>query len=88
MPNPSEILAYVLSQARELTGGWDYPDAIACESRLFSDLGFESLDAVVLCTSIQEHFETQMPFAELLLGAGGFNDLSIQSIAEFVERRL
>jgi hypothetical protein len=45
-----------------------------------------SLDAVVLCNTIQEHFRaTMMPFAELLAGIGQEQrDLSIAELGEFV----
>jgi acyl carrier protein len=47
----------------------------------------ESLDAVVLCTAVQEHYQTTMPFAELLADIGQKQrDLSIAELAEFVAR--
>jgi len=52
-------------------------------------LGFESLDAVILGTSIQEHYQTQMPFAELLSEIGQQQrDLSINELVDFVDRHL
>jgi hypothetical protein len=45
----------------------------------------ESLDAVVVCNTIQEHFRaTMIPFAELLAGIGQEQrDLSIAELVEF-----
>ena len=88
-PSRQEILDYLLQKMGELTQDWDYPDPVSPESRLFTELGFESLDAVVLCTAIQEHYHTPMPFAELLAEIGQQQrDLSIDELAEFVDTHL
>src|ERR1017187_5010356 len=84
-PTQPEILAYVLKTVQDLCQDWDYADPVGPESLLFSGLGMESLDAVVLCTAIQEHYQTTMPFAELLADIGQKQrDLSIAELAEFV----
>ena len=88
-PSRQEILDYLLQKMGELTEDWDYPDPVRPESRLFTELGFESLDAVVLCTAIQEHYQTPMPFAELLAEIGQQQrDLSIKELADFVNPHL
>jgi acyl carrier protein len=84
-----EILDYLLQKMAELTQDWDYVEPVRPESRLFTELGFESLDAVVLCTAIQEHYQAQMPFAELLAEIGQQQrDLTIEELAEFVDLHL
>jgi acyl carrier protein len=40
------------------------------DSLLFTGLGLESLDGVVLGTAIQEYYRVRMPFAELLADIG------------------
>ncbi len=88
-PRRQEILDYLLQKMSELTQDWDYPDPVRPESLLFSELGFESLDAVVLCTAIQEHYKTAMPFAELLAEIGQQQrDLSIDELVTFVDTHL
>jgi len=88
-PSRQEILDYLLQKMGELTQDWDYPDPVRPESKLFTELGFESLDAVVLCTAIQEHYQTPMPFAELLAEIGQQQrDLSIGELAAFVNTHL
>jgi len=88
-PSRREILDYLLQKMGELTADWDYPDPVRPESLLFTELGFESLDAVVLCTAIQEHYQTPMPFAELLAEIGQQQrDLSIKELADFVDTHL
>jgi len=84
-----EVLDYLLQKMGELTQDWDYAEPVRPESRLFTELGFESLDAVVLCTAIQEHYQTPMPFAELLAEIGEQQrDLSIGELADFVDTHL
>jgi acyl carrier protein len=88
-PAPPEILAYLLETVTGLCQDWDFADPVGPDSLLFTGLGFESLDAVVLCTAIQEHYQTPMPFAELLAEIGQQQrDLSIAELAEFVGKHL
>jgi acyl carrier protein len=80
-----EALDYVLHMVQGLCQDWDYADPVGPDSLLFTGLGLESLDAVVLGTAIQEHFRIQMPFAELLADIGEKRrDLSIAELADFV----
>jgi acyl carrier protein len=84
-----EILDYLLHTMRELTEDWDYAEPVSPASLLFTGMGLESLDAVVLGTAIQEHYQTQMPFAELLAEIGQQQrDLSISELADFVMTHL
>jgi acyl carrier protein len=87
---PEEVLGYVLETVQNLCQDWDYADPVGPESLLFTGLGLESLDAVVLCTAIQEHYhQVQMPFAELLADIGQKQrDLSITELAGFVHQHL
>ena len=88
-PSRQQILDYLLQKMGELTQDWDYPDPVRPESLLFTELGFESLDAVVLCTAIQEHYQKPMPFAELLAEIGQQQrDLSIDELTSFVDTHL
>jgi acyl carrier protein len=84
-----EVLAYILDTVQNLCQDWDYADPVGPQSLLFTELGMESLDAVVLGTAIQEHYQTQMPFAELLAEIGQQQrDLSISELAEFTHRHV
>lgn len=85
----AEVLEYVLGTVQGLCQDWDYADPVGPESLLFTGLGLESLDAVVLCTAIQEHYQTTMPFPELLAEIGQQQrDLTIAELAEFTYRHL
>jgi acyl carrier protein len=80
-----EALDYVLKMVQGLCQDWDYADPVGPDALLFTGLGLESLDAVVLGTAIQEHYRIQMPFAELLADIGEKRrDLSIAELADFV----
>jgi acyl carrier protein len=85
-PNREAIQNYVLETLGELSQDWDYSRPVGPESLLFSELGLESLDVVVLGTTIQEHYQKQMPFAELLgeIGQRDRKDLSIRELVDFV----
>lgn len=84
-----EIQEYVLATLRDLCRDWDYSRPVGPGSLLFTELGLESLDAVVLGTIIQEHFQKPMPFAELLAEIGREQrDLSIAQMVDFVDQHL
>jgi acyl carrier protein len=84
-----ETLDYVLQMVQGLCQDWDYADPVSPDSLLFTGLGLESLDAVVLGTAIQDHYHVQMPFAELLADIGEKRrDLSIAELADFVYQHL
>jgi acyl carrier protein len=88
-PTREEIQAYVLATLQELCRDWDYSRPVGPESLLFTELGLESLDAVVLGTIIQEHFQRPLPFAELLAEIGREErDLSIMELVAFVDQHL
>jgi acyl carrier protein len=88
-PTREEIQDYLLATLQELGRDWDYSRPVGPGSLLFSELGLESLDAVVLGTIIQEHFHQPLPFAELLSEIGREQrDLSIQELVDFVDRNL
>ena len=69
----------------ELKGDWDYEEEITHETRLFADLGFESIDAVALGAAIEEHYRRQLPFAEYLaaLAQQEAPDITVDEIVTF-----
>ena len=88
-PTREEIQTYVLATLQELCQDWDYSRPVGPGSLLFTELGLESLDAVVLGTTIQEHFQQPLPFAELLSDIGREQrDLSIMELVDFVDLHL
>jgi acyl carrier protein len=75
---------------QELSHDWEYSKEITADTGLFADLGFESLDAVVLGTAIQEHYQQTMPFAELLADVGQreIRELTVGDLVTFIETHL
>src|SRR5262245_6070695 len=88
-PTVLEIESYVLVTLQELASDWDYAQTLDSETKLLSELGFESLDIVVVGAAIQEHFQCRMPFAELLAEIGrSRRDLSVGELVQFVTSHL
>jgi acyl carrier protein len=80
-----QIQEYILNKLVELSKDWDDQNEIGPGSLIFTELGYESLDAVVLGVAIQEHFGRQMPFAELFAELGKHQrDLSVSELVDFV----
>jgi acyl carrier protein len=79
------VLGDVLALMGELAGDWEYEGELTAETGLFGDLGFESLELVILGSSLQERYG-QLPFAEFLtmIGLQGKKDVSIGELVRFV----
>lgn len=90
MATRDEIYQYVTSTLEKLMEDWDDADEeLGPDSLLFTGLGLESLDAVVLGTNIQEHYKTQMPFAELLAELGEHQkDISVNELVDWVHKHI
>jgi acyl carrier protein len=75
----------VINVLSQLASDWDYGEPITRETYLFGDLGFESLELVVLGTSLQERYG-RLPFTELLadLGQRPVQDLSVGELVDFI----
>ena len=84
------VMADVLNLLSGLAGDWEYSGEISPETYLFADLGFESIDAVVLASHVQEHYGRQFPFPEFLaeLGRREVKDLQIGELVDFVWNHL
>ncbi len=84
-----QVEEYILTKLVELSQDWDSDSEIGESALIFSQLGFESLDAVVLGVAIQEHFGQPLPFSELLAELGEQRrDLSVGELIDFVHRNL
>ncbi len=74
----------------QLSEDWDYDEEITGATWLFSDLGFQSLDAVVLGNTLQERFGRPIPFADLLVAIGQrpVNDVTVDEWVDFTTKSL
>ena len=79
------VLADVLTLMTEMADDWEYSGTLNAETYLFGDLGFESLDLVVLATAIQERYG-RLPIPELLadIGQRELRDLTVGELVSFV----
>lgn len=84
------ILADVLKLMNELARDWEYSGEITPDTFLFADLGFESIDAVILASFVQEHYGRPFPFPQLLadIGQRDVKDLRISELVEFIHQHL
>lgn len=85
MTTKSEIAEIVIALLAQLASDWDYDGAITPQTHLFSDLGFQSLDAVVLGNSLQERLGQPIPYADLLatLGQQQVQDVTVGEWIDF-----
>lgn len=85
-----EVTDAVLGLLRKLAEDWDHDDEIGTGTWLVRDLGMESIDVVVLGTTLQEHFQTNLPFAEYLADVGQrpVKDIQVEELIGFVHQHV
>jgi acyl carrier protein len=84
------ILTDVLNLLNQLARDWEYSGEITPDTLLFADLGFESIDAVILASFVQEHYGRPFPFPQLLaeIGQRQIKDLRISELVGFIHQHL
>ncbi len=89
-PTSQQIMDYTLGLLQQLASDWEYDGVITPTTLLFSELGLQSLDVVVLGNSMQEHYGKSIPYAELLsdIGQRSFNDVSVHEWVDYTDRFL
>jgi acyl carrier protein len=88
--NQEIILTDVLNLLKELARDWEYSGEITPQTWLFADLGFESIDAVILASFVQDHYGRPFPFPQLLanIGQRDVKDLRISELVGFIHQHL
>jgi acyl carrier protein len=86
---PDRILADLADLLRDFQGR-EYSDVIGRRTRFFGDLGFASIDAVVLGEALEKRYGRKLPFNQLLaeLGQRQAEDLEVGELADFLSRHL
>jgi acyl carrier protein len=71
----------------KMMANMDYDEEIRPSTWLVADLGFESIDIVVLGTTIQQQLNDNLPFTEYLsqIGQREIRDISFDELVAFVE---
>ncbi len=85
-----QVMADVLNLLNEVSDDWEYSGTITPQTSLLSDLGFESLELVILGVAIQEHYKQTIPFPEFLadLGERDVPDIYVGDLVEFVHQHV
>jgi acyl carrier protein len=85
-----DVFETVLSLLKKMDEEWEDSNEITRQTWLVADLGLESIDVVVLGTTIQEHYDKSMPFAEFLaeIGEQEVRDIQIDQFVDFVHQHL
>ena|SRR2546425_7456030 len=82
----TEILRALIKILEDVREGWDWSSEVTENTGIFSELGFESIDAVALGAALEEHFGTSLPFAEFLTRAKEQNvtDITVGQLVAFL----
>ncbi len=74
----------------KLAEDWEYEDEITGDTLLVADLGLESIDVVVLGTTIQNEYDCTLPLAEFMadIGQREQRDIRIGELVDFVHQHL
>ena len=90
MKTKQNVSEQVLALLTQLASDWDYSAEISTETYIFSELGFQSLDAIILGNSLQEEYGQPIPYAELLsnIGQRSFTDITVGEWIDFTYRHV
>jgi len=82
---PEALLADLADLLRNFQGR-EYSGAIDRRTRFFSDLGFASIDAVVLGEELERRYGRKFPYNQLLaeLGRRQAEDIEVGELADFL----
>ena len=71
----------------KMMANMDFDEEIHPSTWLVADLGFESIDIVVLGTTIQQQIDEKLPFTEYLsqVGQREIRDISFDELVAFVQ---
>ena len=89
-PTADQIFLDLQRLIASLSDDWEYSGPITQETYLIQDLGFESIDIVILCTNVEQHYNRTLPFAECLaeIGQREIRDIRMDELVEFFCRHL
>ena len=84
---PVELLDDLADLLRHF-GGREYSGPIGPATCFFADLGFTSIDAVLLGETLEQRYQRKFPFYEFLaeMREQGALDLEVGQLAEFLKR--
>jgi acyl carrier protein len=85
-----QIAADLTAIFTETMGDWEYSGEITPETRIFADLGLESIDLVALGGAIEEHYRRTFPFAQWLMQLRDqqVDDVRVKDVIQFLHDNL
>jgi acyl carrier protein len=85
-----EIKTDTLLLLQRLADDWEYGGHVTEDTCLLADMGFESLDVVILSAQVQEHYGQVLPFSDLFseIGQRERKDISVGEWVDFVHKHL
>ena len=85
-----QVLSDVLGLLDELSNDWEYEGTVTPETGLLTDMGFESLELVVLGVAIQEQYKITKPFPEFLadLGERKVEDVFVKDLVQCIHQHV
>jgi acyl carrier protein len=85
-----QIATDLAAICRDTMGDWEYSGEITPETRIFADLGLESIDLVALGGAIEEHYRRTFPFAQWLteLRDRQVDDIRVGDVLQFLHDNL
>lgn len=80
------IFEGIINILNMMSDDWEYADEIRLETYLIADLGFESIDIVVLGTTIEKQYKRSLPFAKFFaeIGQREIRDIRLDELVGFV----
>ncbi len=86
------IIQDVITILDDITGDWEmeFADPIGQETKIISDLEFESIDVVQFVVQMEKFYERKdLPFEKLLMEDGRYrDDISVSEVVEFLSTYL
>jgi acyl carrier protein len=79
-----QVDKYLINKIKEFMEDWDDSYEVSLQSKFFSELGFDSLDLVTLCLSIQKDFKMTLLFSDFFNMNDKPIDHSISDLAKFL----
>ena len=91
-PAREAIVGDLLQIIGDIVQDWDldFSGGLSAETRLVTDLGFQSIDVVMLIGEIHKHFDRRnLPFERLLIRDGRYvPEIRIADLADFLVEQM
>ena len=90
--SPERIFQEVAGILEDMTSDWDidFSGGVTPETRIISDLQFESIDVVQFIVQLEAHFQRKdLPFEKLLMVDERYrDDFTVQEMVDFLHKYL